>query len=695
MADRKISDLTALTTPASGDYLPIVDISEVAAASKNKRITIEELMRGAPDGTAAAPSIAFESDPNTGIYSPGADQLAISTNGTGRLFVDASGNVGLGTSSPNERFSVEVNGTPNRAIEIYNGDTILSDGELVHAIRFTQNDASFPNTTHASIETVTAGSTGLLNMVFKARDNTEYMRIDTQGRVGIGTTSPATTLDVNGDVTITDKIIHGGDTNTAIRFPAADTVSVETAGSERARIDSSGRLGLGTSSPGQKLEVAGGNIKLAGNTSQPFTNFWGAGDNSAFLLPYGFLGSHGAFAVSLYCNGYRDSSPGFTYLGVNGNTTTACGIDLEPDGDIIIRSGTASGTTLPARMFINSSGNVGIGTTSPDVGLHYQGDQPKLRIESSNELATTSGTEEIGRLEWEGFRNTNFNAAASIRARQDGTWSTTTAWFSPTALEFYTQDNTGVEVTSPRLTIDSTGNVGIGTTSPGSALEINAAAATSPFIAKINTSEAARIDSSGRLLVGTSTARAFDSASATLTPLNQIESTGSEAAFSVTRNNNTTLGPSIFLGKSRGAAIGGVTVVASGDQLGSLVFEGTDGAKLVEGALIRAEVDGTPGTNDMPGRLVFSTTADGAASPTERMRIDSAGVLQVADAGNITVGTTTGTKIGTATTQKIGFFDATPVVQPTAVADATDAVDVITQLNALLTRMRNLGLIAT
>ena len=93
MADRKISDLTALTTPASGDYLPIVDISEVAAASKNKRITIEELFRGVPLGTAAAPSIAIEGDENTGIYSPGADQLAISTNGTGRLFIDASGNI--------------------------------------------------------------------------------------------------------------------------------------------------------------------------------------------------------------------------------------------------------------------------------------------------------------------------------------------------------------------------------------------------------------------------------------------------------------------------------------------------------------------------------------------------------------------------------------------------------------------------
>jgi hypothetical protein len=62
---------------------------------------------------------------------------------------------------------------------------------------------------------------------------------------------------------------------------------------------------------------------------------------------------------------------------------------------------------------------------------------------------------------------------------------------------------------------------------------------------------------------------------------------------------------------------------------------------------------------------------------------------------DVVLGTTTGTKIGTATTQKIGFWNATPVVQPTAVADATDAASVITQLNALLAKLRTLGIIAT
>jgi hypothetical protein len=111
MADRKISDLTALTTPASGDYLPIVDISESAAASKNKRITIEELMRGAPNGTAAAPSIAFESDPNSGLFSPGADQVAISTNGTERARLDSSGRLLVGTTASGALVNISANTT--------------------------------------------------------------------------------------------------------------------------------------------------------------------------------------------------------------------------------------------------------------------------------------------------------------------------------------------------------------------------------------------------------------------------------------------------------------------------------------------------------------------------------------------------------------------------------------------------------
>lgn len=65
------------------------------------------------------------------------------------------------------------------------------------------------------------------------------------------------------------------------------------------------------------------------------------------------------------------------------------------------------------------------------------------------------------------------------------------------------------------------------------------------------------------------------------------------------------------------------------------------------------------------------------------------------DAGNIILNETNGTKIGTAAAQKLAFYNAVPVNQPDAVADATGAGDVVAQLNALLARIRELGLIAT
>jgi len=73
-----------------------------------------------------------------------------------------------------------------------------------------------------------------------------------------------TTLSATGDVTIADKIIHAGDTDTSIRFPAADTVTIETAGLERVRVDSSGRVGVGVTpsawSTFKTVQLPGGTI---------------------------------------------------------------------------------------------------------------------------------------------------------------------------------------------------------------------------------------------------------------------------------------------------------------------------------------------------------------------------------------------------------------------------------------------------
>jgi hypothetical protein len=137
------------------------------------------------------------------------------------------------------------------------------------------------------------------------------------------------------------------------------------------------------------------------------------------------------------------------------------------------------------------------------------------------------------------------------------------------------------------------------------------------------------IDSSGRLLAGTSTARS-NFFGTTLSSLTQIEGTGGSTArgsISVLNNDVSNNPPYVLLGRSGAATLGSNAVVVSGSRLGTLTFHGADGTSFIEAATVAGEVDGTPGTNDMPGRLVFSTTADGAASPSERMRLTSAGLL--------------------------------------------------------------------
>ena len=147
----------------------------------------------------------------------------------------------------------------------------------------------------------------------------------------------------------------------------------------------------------------------------------------------------------------------------------------------------------------------------------------------------------------------------------------------------------------------------------------------------IGNSEKFRLDSSGRLLLGTSTGRIINSHE----PRLQITGTTySHATVSIVSNTNGSDGSYLFFAKQRSGAVGGSTVVQDGDSIGELRFAGGDGTDCESiAAQIFVQVDGTPGSNDMPGRLVFSTTADGAAAATERMRIDSSGDLMLGAVG--------------------------------------------------------------
>jgi len=159
-----------------------------------------------------------------------------------------------------------------------------------------------------------------------------------------------------------------------------------------------------------------------------------------------------------------------------------------------------------------------------------------------------------------------------------------------------------------------------------------------------------RIDSSGRILVGTSTGRS-NFFNTTLSSGFQVEGTGgstTRGALSVINNDSSNNPPYVLLGKSGAATLNSNTLVSSNSRLGTVNFQGTDGTDFVEAATVAGEVDGTPAANDMPGRLIFSTTLSGSASPTERLRIDSNGFASytgtigrgapVTKTGNFTLG---------------------------------------------------------
>lgn len=370
------------------------------------------------------------------------------------------------------------------------------------------------------------------------------------------------------------------------------------------------------------------------------------------------------------------------------------------------------------RLRITSAGLVGIGTSAPGATLHVEGfgNTVNQRIFTSDNVLNATASLTFG-------TTPGSRSKAAIRMINVNTGN------AQGALSLLTDNGTFGLV--DRLYIDGTGRVGIGTTNVDELLHVESDGATpkikvestlansSPGFRVTNDARSydiridgtndnlqfydatasqgrVAIDSSGRLLVGTSSA----GASRNIYGGMELEASqaGNNAWAHLTQygNSYTNRGARLYLNFTSGTSAGSATAVTTEDELGAIHFRGANGTTFQSAAEIRGEADtGTISGTSMPGRLVFSSTPSGSTTPVERMRITSAGVLQIADAGNIAVGTTTGTKIGTATTQKLGFFNATPVVQPAAVADATDAATVITQLNDLLAKLRTLGIIAT
>ena len=110
------------------------------------------------------------------------------------------------------------------------------------------------------------------------------------------------------------------------------------------------------------------------------------------------------------------------------------------------------------------------------------------------------------------------------------------------------------------------------------------------------------------------------------TPAFQVIGSDHSSFASLTRRVASSSGPVLILAKSRNTSVGSHTVVQNGDVTGEIVFIADDGTDFdSRTASIKSEVDAAPGANDTPGRLIFMTTADGANSPTENMRITKDG----------------------------------------------------------------------
>jgi hypothetical protein len=300
------------------------------------------------DGTAGAATYAGAIG-----YSHATDQMFFYANGSEQMRLTSTG-MGIGTSSPSSYAST--------TLEI-SGSSTSSDLKMTNTTTGTGDAAGFDLELNGSdISYVNRTASG--NQKFWT-NSTERMRIDASGNVGIGTSSPTTKLTISGTSAIitTDgttstgarglDFVHSGQSYGSLLNYAQTGETALTAGytgssgyfltfktenTERMRITNAGNVGIGTSSPTQKLHISNN-----GNAYQLI-------DSSGIANGYN--------AATLYKNSERQYRVGT--LGTVGGFA---------GGALVVYDETAAAW----RMVINSAGNVGIGTTSPNYPLNVQG----------------------------------------------------------------------------------------------------------------------------------------------------------------------------------------------------------------------------------------------------------------------------------------------------------------------------------
>lgn len=290
----------------------------------------------------------------------------------------------------------------------------------------------------------------------------------------------------------------------------------------------------------------------------------------------------GTTAMSWFQVALQNTSVAFSALNVTGNTTLG-----DASADTVVVNGTVASNLI----FTDNTYDIGAsGATRPRTG--YFGTSVFAPLVDATNLEVTN------------IKALDSTASISIAS------STGIATFSKATI-VETTDNTNAAL---RITQLGTGNAFL--------VEDSANPDTTPFV----------INATGAVVIGATTALALTISG---TPqLSQGGITTAPATNAFSRWDASATGFDMQFGKSRSGTVGTYGIVSSGDSAGQLQFFGDDGTAFVSLATIAAFVDGTPGVGDMPGRLVFSTTADGASTVTERVRITSTGAVAFNGASN-------------------------------------------------------------
>jgi hypothetical protein len=415
-----------------------------------------------------------------------------------------------------------------------------------------------------------------------------------------------------------------GDPNTGIGRPGADELALITGGTARLTIDSSGNVAV----PGG-LTRAGNNVVTVGDTGTVTSTMIADG-----TIVDGDINASAAIGLSKLATGALPT--GITVASANIVDGTIVDADVNAAAAIagtkispnfgsqnVVTTGTVSGASLSPTSSSVPTNGVYLPAANT-VAISTNGVQ-RLTTDTA---ATTSTLPVVHPLGAVGTPSITFTGDLNT-----GIWSP--------AADTIAFSEGGVEA----MRIDSSGRLGIGTSTPDASYRATIAGSRSAvgpgiyfsdtdaspnnyalyingsknFVIRdaTNSSDRFTIDTSGRLLVGTSTTDTSYYDATTFVPQIQLKgSTADASSISLTRT-STTGAAFVFQSGSSG------NNVASGGLLGEIIFSGYDGANYRNAARIETFVDATPGSGDMPGRLVFSTCGDGASSPTEAMRIDS------------------------------------------------------------------------